>query len=275
MSYKIDIDKMMAYLYGELSIEEVKEMEALIEKHPELKRELDELGELRGIMGELPDKEVIEPVIFQEQKREVPYLKTILAVAASISLIVLLGYLTNLKISFSENQLLVQFGRPEIETTTINKNKASNSDLIQSSPVRDNSILQRQIDSLKVKLEEYNTSRSMISAEINKSLNQNLNKTKIQLAAYAREQQQLNADALVTLLAQSEDYQKQYINALLTDYSEYLDTRREEDMQFYIDGLQTLKEDYDLKQIETEQLLTNLITTNGQTLPGGYRAGSK
>lgn len=278
MSYKLDEDKLMAYVYGELSYEEKKEIDELIKKHPEIQEELDQLKDVRSVLGKLQDKEVIEPVIFHERRKEVPYLKTIMAIAASISFIILVSYLTNLRVSFGDQQLVVQFGETSMKNDTVtdaNKSIREFNKQLTASAKQDSESLQKQVDSLKMTLASYANTSEMISRQIEKSLSDNLLATKSQLAAYASEQQKINQQALLSLFNQSEEQQKQYINTLLTDYADYIDGRREQDVQFYIDGLRTIKEDYDLKQIETEQLLANLITTTGQALSGDYRAGSK
>lgn len=278
MSYKVEEHKLMAYLYGELSREEKEEMDALIKLHPEIKVELDQLEELQGIMGKLEDKEVIEPVIFHKKPVQIPYLKTVLAVAAAISLIIMVGFLTGLKITADQNQLVIQFGedREKLKNTeTLTETTLAEQKIVTTVNDEQEKALQRQIDSLKMKLNDYSATSDLISQQIEKSLNKNLLATKAQLAAYADKQSEVNREVIYELFNQSEEQQKQYITAMLTDYADYIDGRRQEDIQFYIEGLKAIKENYDSKQFETEQLLTNLITTTGQTLPGDYQAGSK
>ena len=276
MNIKPDEAQLIAYLYGELVPEEMRHMEETIAKSPELAKELDEMREVLGILKTLPDKEVIEPVIVHEKKAQVPYLRTMLAVAASISLIILIGYVTDLKIQLKDNQFVVQFGETseqpqqnEVQDALKNYNE------LAASMVADNRILRKEIDSLKVRLVSYENIDDLVSGRIDFTLDKNLRSTQQKLDEYASQLQKMNQEAVLTLLDQSYDEQKYYINALLTDYADYLEGRRQQDIQFYIDGLNKIKEDQEQKQIQTQQILASLITTNGQTLPGKYQAGSK
>lgn len=277
MSYKLEEGKLMAYLYGELSYEEKKEIDELIKKHPEIREELNQLEDVRHIMGKFEDKEVIEPVITPEAKERIPYLKTIMAIAAAIMLIMITGYITKLNINFSDNQMIVQFGDTQPAETKPDPYESI------ARPTEDYTAvvtgygqeLQQQIDSLKWQIKTYADANQLISQRIDQSLSSNLKATKAQLAEYATQQQEANKNTILALFSESDNQQQQYINNLLAEYNEYLDGRRQQDIQFYIDGLRTIKEDYDLKQFETEQLLANLITTTGQDLPGNYQAGSK
>ena len=64
MSYKPNENDLMAYLYGELEGSEKEAMEKYLFEHPDARRELERLQQMRSILSEVKDKEVIAPPIF-------------------------------------------------------------------------------------------------------------------------------------------------------------------------------------------------------------------
>ena len=70
-----------------------------------------------------------------------------------------------------------------------------------------------------------------------------------------------NKDILIGLMASSEKAQRQYINEILADYSLYLEEQRQEDLQVIQASFNSLKDNSEINQIETNQILASLITT--------------
>jgi hypothetical protein len=110
MSYKPDEGAMMAYLYGELEGSEKEKFEQFLLKHEEARAELEKLKGLRSVLSYVEDKEVLAPPIFidnQNSKRNLFFqstsFKTIVGIAASLLLLLLVGKMTDRRIQLSGN----------------------------------------------------------------------------------------------------------------------------------------------------------------------------
>ncbi|HEY8937784.1 MAG TPA: hypothetical protein VIM65_21300, partial [Cyclobacteriaceae bacterium] len=110
MSFKPDEITLMAYVYGELEGEEKEKVEEYLSTHENARVEVENLMTLKKMMGSVKDKEVIAPPIFVGDNKpsfnwNSPYLKTVLSIAASLLLIILVGKATNTQINYSGGEL--------------------------------------------------------------------------------------------------------------------------------------------------------------------------
>jgi hypothetical protein len=104
MSYKPTHEDLVAYLYGE-SDESVKaQIEIYLKEHPEARKELEELEEARVVLGQWEDEEVPQlPGFIQPyENSEWLYWRKYVGIAASILLIVTVGWLTRFNISYDD-----------------------------------------------------------------------------------------------------------------------------------------------------------------------------
>ena len=119
MSYKVDESILMAYLYDELSAEERGKVEAHLKEDEAARKELEELKEVRFLMGKLNDHEVEVPKFTFDQPTMVvasswnSWWKVPMGIAASITLLLMIGYLTSFRISTGEGGFKVAFGESE------------------------------------------------------------------------------------------------------------------------------------------------------------------
>src|SRR5690349_13936312 len=105
MSYRPDEKDFMAYLYNEMEGHEKEKFERYLLENPEAQKELSSMQRLSTMMGAVKDKEVIAPpiVIGDVNRRfdwNTPYLKTILSMAAAVTLIILVGKFAGIQASF-------------------------------------------------------------------------------------------------------------------------------------------------------------------------------
>src|SRR3970040_521509 len=117
MSYKPDVSPLVAYLYGELTGAEKESVERYLAETPEARVELEKLQQVRKLLGEGQDKEVISPPIGFDNGGSrfalfTPYIRTILGIAASLVLILVAGRLTGVQINASGQELRISFGEP-------------------------------------------------------------------------------------------------------------------------------------------------------------------
>ena len=162
MSYKLNDAIIADYIGGELSPEETAKVEAYLSEHPEERKEIDELQSMQDFMGKLGDKEVVAPsFVFEEapsiviaKHRSIDrFLKSSLAIAASIALLFLVGYFTRFSVSQGQNGLQLSFG----EVKSVQESPLSKSDVkawMQEALAENNSELLNEINQVKNELHQ-------------------------------------------------------------------------------------------------------------------------
>lgn len=97
---------MIAYLYGELSNEEMAKVGAYLEEHPEDKAAVQQLNDTRLVFSELEDEELDSPLHLNEWsngKSEWSYWRPFVAVAASLLLLLSFAWISDFGIRHDQN----------------------------------------------------------------------------------------------------------------------------------------------------------------------------
>src|SRR5262245_33891032 len=117
MNYKPDHQELMAYLYDELDGPSRKRVEQYLMENPSVKEELEGLAGVSNLLGNLKDKEVIAPPLFLPEHElkfwNAPYFKTVLRIAASLIMVILVARFSGTSLSVSSNEFKLSFGTPE------------------------------------------------------------------------------------------------------------------------------------------------------------------
>ncbi len=267
MSYKPDETTLIDYLYGQLTPEEQKKVEQYFKNNPEAQEQLTGLSDTRKILGAYADKEIIPPAIVHrdekgEGDRHFTSYKWMIGVAASVTLLILMAFLTDLKIRLSAQELTVRFG---------NTVEQSSPEVITENRLQDiltevlNEVSQRQEDALSSFKAELSARQGEDEKERQEALSRqvksyfDLHKTDLQ--NYSKDLEKGNIRIINEHLASTTLEQHTYVKDLLIDFTRYLDEQRLQDREFYLNRLIDLKISSDLKQEETEQLLTSIINT--------------
>jgi len=259
---------MMDYLYDELSADDKVKFENKLANDPALLQEFNELKGTRNQIG-ITDKELVDPFMFTTGGSGSVWmatriigngiLKPAIALAASISLVVLLGYFTNLSISTKDGYLSVSFGKT-VQVQELNG---------------DNYITKTQFNDLVNEVYDSRTSFSTrlagvednvdmqfasLSNKSNQQEFQHLNSQNAkQLTGLATQLQKDNLKFLEQYMALSNTNQQRLIEGMLLDFSEYLEQQREEDLRSIQYSLNILKENQKLTIQETNQVLATII----------------
>lgn len=270
MSYKPSENDLMAYLYGELENPEREAVEKYLFEHPEARHELDRLGNVRTLLGEVRDKEVIAPPIFVDDRKsrnlwDIPYIRTIGSIAASLLILILVGRLSGMKVRYQAHELRISFGE------TAQPDQAT--DVLSTGAVQAmiNASLDKNNQSMQASWKE---TQSQLDASVNKSLALNSSKIdKLVREASVASQEQVrefvsglqaeNLQLVKNYFKLSADEQKQYIESMLVDFSKYLQQQRNDDLQLVQTRLNSLEKNTDVFKQETEQILTSIISTVG------------
>lgn len=280
MSYKPDEGALIAYLYGELEGAEREKIERYLFEHPETRMELEKLQQVRQMMGKVKDKEVIAPpIVIDNHSRSLrwntPYIKTILAIAASLLIIMVVGRLTHTNLSFAHRQLKISFGNPvdlplpqEINnqpSTGITADEVQQ--MINASLTQNNELIKESWEETQQKLDA-SIRQNLVSNSnrIDQLMKQTSNASQEQIQAYLTSAQAENMRLVKDYFQLTSSEQKQYIEDLLVDFAKYLQQQRNDDLQIVQSRLNSLEHNTDQFKQETEQILSSIISnTNSST----------
>lgn len=238
MSYKPDEAILTSYLYDELSKEEHAKVGAYLAANPEAKKELDEIQSIQKFMGKLEDKEVSEPsfvfdnsptVVVSRNSSSNYFLKSTIAVAASISLLILVGYFTQLKISTGEDGALLSFGDTGIQENKTELNEENIKSWMSDMLVANNESLlgkisevERSFDEQKKQLKDANSGmKQLASYKIDEDL----------VDRYVSQITQENRDIILNLMEVTGRSQQQYLDDMMQDFAKFMESQRQNDLE--------------------------------------------
>lgn len=115
MDYRASETDLMAYLYGELEGQEKETLEQYLLENAEARAQLESLKQIKFALSHVKDKEVIAPPIFVGESNQryfwnTPYFKTIVSIAASVLIIMMVGKVSGLQVRYSDSELKISFG---------------------------------------------------------------------------------------------------------------------------------------------------------------------
>jgi hypothetical protein len=273
MSYKPTEQDLMAYLYGELEGSEKEKVEKYLLQHPEARMELEQFKNVRSAMSQLKDKEVIAPPIFVGDNKhvslwQIPYLKTIVSIAASLLLVMMVGRFSDLRVQYSGGELRISFGNPstkqEVISSTASLSAEEVQSMINSSLQQNNTAMQSSWKETQKELDASITKNlALNSSKIDKLVKDASVASQDQIRQFVSGMQTENLQLVKNYFKLSSDEQKQYIESLLVDFSKYLQQQRNDDLQLVQTRLNSLEQNTDVFKQETEQILSSIITTVG------------
>ncbi len=262
MGTKIEEHELIAYLYGELSAEEQRRIAAAIAADADLKKEVEELQQLRGVMGKLSDQEVEAPTFIVDDTvaskvNRVKILWWVPAVAAACALLIISGYATGFYFSGTTEGISIGFGRQE-QQNTVSKEEVRT--IMQEVLAAYNQDRDEKLAMLESKL----TTRLEKDSEVNRQalisyMKTHTEESRVLMKQYVVQASQQNQKMIADYFKVSTEQQEQYLQTVLTDFTQYYNNQRKEDLQTIRTGLMDFKKSNDIKQYETEVVLANLI----------------
>lgn len=280
MSYKPDEKEWMAYLYGELEGNEKEKVDQYLLSSQDARLEFERFQNLRKLMSTVEDKEVIAPPIIIEGNRQrwiwnSPAVRTILSIAASLLLIILVGKITGTRMSVSNNEFKLSFGTPEpVQRQEIKQQGAPGlsaeevQNMINSSMQQNNIAL--QTDWSNTQQQMLDESRRKLQASIRENLAQTSTKideylrtaagaSQSQIEAYVATMQAENSQRMKDYFELTASQQKKYIEDVVVDFAQYVQQQRKNDLQLVQDKIMNIEQNTTSFQQETEQILASII----------------
>jgi small-conductance mechanosensitive channel len=270
MNYKPDEGMLMAYLYGELNATEAEKVQSYLQTHPEELKKLQGLRELRTVISNIQDQEVIAPPLFMDDANVKPlwqsnYFKTVMSIAASLLFLMVAGKFLGTEISYSNGELAINFGGKkepvkEIVQPSLTEEKVK--EMIQNSLASNNEVITAN----------WTEDQKRLSQSIRQNLDQNSKKidalmkgaadaSQAQVRGFVASLQNENLKLMKDYFQLSTADQKKYTEGLLVDFSEYLKEQRRQDLMILQTRVNSIEKNTDQFKQETEQILASIIST--------------
>ncbi len=275
MSYKPDEKDWMAYIYGEMEGEEKERFEQYLLENEDARRELQRYHGFQKLIGLVEDKEVIAPPIVlgdgrQRSLWDAPYFRTIVSIAASLLLIIVVGKLTGTQLVINGNEMKLSFGEPQ-QAQTVKEQRYQASLTEEQVQKMINASLQSNNEALaqswKENEEKLSTSirqnLAINSGKVDALLKEAATASQDQISGFVASMQAENRKMVQDYFQLSTSEQKTYIENLLVDFADYLQQQRNNDLQLVQMRMNSLEKNTDVFKQETEQILSSIITTVG------------
>ncbi len=257
MNYKPDEAKLTSYLYGELSGEEHEKVSSYLEANPELKKELEGIQSLQKLMGKLSDKDVNEPsFVFEDSPTIVlaknnsfnNFLKSTVAIAASISLLILVGYFTQVRVSSNDSGWQLSFGTEVQGVEVPNFNEESIKSWMKETLVANNESLVARINQMENNLDNQSAQLQATSSGVKRLANYKLDEDLIDryVAQITRE----NRDIILNLMDVAGRSQKEYLDDMMTDFAKFMESQRQSDFDIIQEQLNVLVDNSEANPID-------------------------
>jgi len=274
MSYKPTEIDLMAYLYGELEGEEKERVERYLLENPQARQSLESMRNVRGLLGQVEDQEVIAPPIFVGEPRrrmlwDAPYFKTIVSIAASVIIIMMVGLFSGMQVSFKDSEFRLSFGTPKPEPVQQPTQPAALTaqqvqDMINASMDRNNTALEASLKQTQQDLDvSIRKSLTANSGKIDQLVRRASLASQDQVKEYVASLRTENMQMVKDYFRMSSGQQKQYVEELLVDFAKYLQQQRSNDLQLVQTRINSIEQNTSVFRQETEQILTSIISTVG------------
>jgi murein L,D-transpeptidase YcbB/YkuD len=270
MKNQVFNEELISYLYGDMSAEKCEAFEQKMKESPELQKEYEALSEVRKELAGLEERDIVAPMFSESQEKTMInpvrntwshyIMKPIFEVAASLTLLLVAGYLTNFQLSIVDGKVSVGFNNkpvetvqqvltePEIRALMQEEMSKNNHELLTTAQKNSVEIDTRVMElEMSVKSIKANTAKSIVSME--------------ELEQFFTMAETRNTDAMREFMASATVQQQQYLKALFTEYNEYLQQQRQDDLTLIRSGFIEMKQSQTQQKLQTDQVLASLIST--------------
>ncbi|MEM7658784.1 MAG: hypothetical protein AAF399_21850 [Bacteroidota bacterium] len=249
-------EQLIAWLYGELPESQREAVEAYLASHPKEKAELEQMKQIRVGLQALPEPEVQTPVlvlpgdpIAQIQPMN-QWWKPVLAVAASVCLLLMGASLSQLEVGQSPEGWHVRFGSPEIQAPV--QIPGTSAPEIQAMM---EAALSEYQDSLRSDFADQQEQWQKQFAGLERKIPKNQGITESQFEQLSKQIKEENIDLVYRLTDWSQSQQQVQVEQLITELTQYLELQRNEDLQQIGYAFQEVQR----KNEQSEELLTELV----------------
>jgi hypothetical protein len=278
MNYKPDEGTLIAYLYGELDAAESEKVMEYLNQHPEELKTLQQLADVSNVMKHVQDKEVIAPPIFGDVPgKQVHFwqsssFKTMMSIAASFVLILVAARLIGPEITYSSGELRISFNDSNkieevAQPAQVTLSPMEVQEMINSSLTKNNEVIAAGWEDNQKKINQsIKSSFAANSNKIDELMKVTSQASQDQVRTFVASLQEENLKLMKDYLKLSSTEQKTYVEALLVDFSKYLQEQRKQDFQVFQTRMSSIEKNTDQFKQETEQILATIISNPDATI---------
>lgn len=278
MNYKPDEGTLMAYLYGELDAAASKKVKEYLNEHPDELQFLQQLAGVQDVLKQIQDKEVIAPPVFdnlaskQGHFWQSGYFKTMMSIAASFILILVAARLIGPEITYSEGELRISFnGGKQTEVVAQPEQQLLSAsqvqEMINTSLTKNNEVIAAGWEDNEKKINQTIKSNfASNSRKLDELMKVTSQASQDQVRTFVASLQEENLKLMKDYLQLSSNEQKTYVEALLVDFSKYLQEQRKQDFQVFQTRMSSIEKNTDQFKQETEQILASIISNPDATI---------
>lgn len=280
MTKKPNEQEFIDYIYGSLTKEEKLMFEKKLEQHPELQTELEELMKTKSLLGQVDDEEVIAPdfkefSLWKPKRGKIPSaVWAISSIAASLLLLMTLGYFTNFGMQISRDGLQLGYGNMSnavpIEEANVYLAKEEIEALLDAKVLAARIDWENDLDRAENTFQQQFTAHKTTQEEqISFLSKQDKSLTDEQILKFVDQMKDENKQQIANFFNASLQEQDKYVQQVLSEFAKYLNEQRQEDLKMIQANFMELRSNTDERQYETEKILTSIITTvNNQNSAG-------
>ena len=289
MKTNIKEELLMAYLYGELNADEKTEVEKLFSASPEDKSKLEEMLFIKSALGNITDKEVITPPIFNkvesnyEGREAVPPsglpsqrhgvrglwvtpIRYSIGIAAAFLIVMLGAKLLGFHAQSTNEGLLIGFGDIKQKEQSVNLSPEQIQQMINTSLHKNNDFVSAAWGESQSKINDAFKQNVMLASQsINETNKNSLSSSKEEIRQFMESLRGQNTQLLQDYVRLSGNEQKLYIENLLVDFTKYMQEQRSQDLNIVNTRLNTLEADNSLFREEAGQILTSLVSNENNS----------
>jgi hypothetical protein len=266
MSFEPTNEQLIDFVYGNLPESERLQVELAIEQDKSVKEQVKALNESRSFLHNLEDEEILEPDKFiweltrKHQKQRI--LWPISAIAASFTLLLVVAYFTQFRVSYGLFQLAFGDITPTELPQSLSNEQVQN--MINKSIVANNVDFIAQLDDTKSEFEAKLVANNKLQLKDMQRIAANSKELpKAQVESYLSQLNETNRTMVNDFFTASAVEQKEYMNTILTDFFEYMDSQRKEDYNVLQTNIDDLEYKNYQKTRETDQVIASILTTVG------------
>ncbi|MFY0627302.1 MAG: hypothetical protein JXR07_13460 [Reichenbachiella sp.] len=264
MENKLEDSRIIDYLYGEMSDEEKLAFEKELKSNEGLKKKLESVSGVSEILGRLEDKEVVPPsFVFGNDKGSIesfwqsnPF-RWVSSIAAGLTILLIAGSLLRFNISRNEEGLQISFGGQKNIQNELNKDDVQA--WMNEALTKYDANTNNKIENLETKLtqkidkqdDEYFTS-------MQEMLVRNSTETDQLMRSYISQVSDDNKKMIENFFVVSNDTQQKYMQSVLADFNEFYQNQRSYDLKVIETSIGLMKNNYDVQQLEQDNLLAGL-----------------
>jgi len=266
--------ELLDYLYGEMTAAEKKEFEQKLDGDDALMSELHELTAVRNELDKLKDKEVMEPFsawsksrssgwFKSSQRRKMIVFRPITAVAASLVILMLVGYLTNFSLTINDQGTQLGFGKQSTFDSQQFFSKEEVKSILSQEMKKNNELLLARLTDSE---QNYNSKLASLETNLNDNMstNHSIPLTNEDLKKIFTNAESRNAETVKEYLKLTSAQQQEYFKAMFTQFNNFYQEQREDDLNFIQSSLLEINQKQAIQRQETDNAIASLYTSVSQ-----------